>query len=167
VSHGEFSNCDFGKGDFGKGHVGKGDYVGPSSPQGFQNDGQGSLWCAVAETEWGRIPGKAKDGVCWFSYGGKEHETRNFQLVYDRVLSQQPIGPSHGFQNDGAGPLWCAVANTPHGNIPGKANSANTCWYAYGGSEHETRDFSYVSHGDFGKGDFGKGDFGKGRRDFW
>ena len=41
-----------------------------SKPQGHQNDGTGPLWCAIANTEWGKIPGKANHDTCWFAYGG-------------------------------------------------------------------------------------------------
>jgi hypothetical protein len=41
------------------------------------------------------------------------------------------------------GDIWCAVALTEHGNIPGKA-SGNTCWYPYGGKEHSTNHFKFI-----------------------
>jgi len=56
-------------------------------PHGFQNDGAGDLWCAIANTEHGKCPGKAKDGTCWFSYGGKEYHTKDFKLVKSRKYS--------------------------------------------------------------------------------
>jgi hypothetical protein len=42
---------------------------------GKQTDGAGALYCAIVETEWGKIPGKAKRGTAWYSYGGEERET--------------------------------------------------------------------------------------------
>eukprot|EP01126_Amoeba_proteus_P050548 TRINITY_DN5984_c0_g1_i5.p2 TRINITY_DN5984_c0_g1~~TRINITY_DN5984_c0_g1_i5.p2 ORF type:complete len:246 (-),score=39.80 TRINITY_DN5984_c0_g1_i5:232-969(-) len=53
----------------------------PSSAiPGHQND-CGCVYVAIATTQWGNIPGKAKDGLCWFSYDGLEHTTRSFQYV--------------------------------------------------------------------------------------
>jgi hypothetical protein len=48
--------------------------------QGHQEEG-GKLWCAVANTDWGAIPGKAKDGECWYPYAGEEHSTSDFRYV--------------------------------------------------------------------------------------
>lgn len=46
------------------------------------NDDNGDSWCAVAQnTQWGTIPGKAKDGTCWYSYGGVEYTTKDFKYV--------------------------------------------------------------------------------------
>merc|ERR1711904_177747 len=95
---------------------------------GFQTDGAGYLWCAVANTDWGRIPGKAKDGECWYPYGGREHTTRDFEYVRVRKLKKSPQSHPHGFQQDGAGELWCAIAKSEHGKIPGKAKDGE-CWY--------------------------------------
>ena len=35
----------------------------------------GELYAAVAITEQGKIPGKAKDNTCWYSYHGNEIDT--------------------------------------------------------------------------------------------
>ncbi len=51
---------------------------------------------------------------------------------------------SLGHQNDGAGKLWTAVANTQHGLVGGKAKG-DTCWYSYDGREHTTKDFSWLT----------------------
>jgi hypothetical protein len=116
---------------------------------GHQNDGAGDLWAAVAHTGHGDIPGKARNGTCWYPYGGKEHTTNDFSWVCTAFeLVRNAGGPPHGavdcgHQNDGAGTLWAAVAHTNHGDIPGKAQN-NTCWYPYGGKEHTTNDFSWV-----------------------
>ena len=53
-------------------------------PQGYQNDGVGHLWCAVARTPWGRIPGKAQGDTCWYPYGGQEHTTGDFYYIGKR-----------------------------------------------------------------------------------
>ena len=113
------------------------------NPHGHQNDGAGDLWCAIAETEHGKIPGKAKGDTCWFSYGGYEHSTKNFRVIRSHKESSECHGKSQGCQNDATGDLWCAVANTPHGKIPGKAKG-DTCWYPYGGKEHHTHDFKFI-----------------------
>jgi len=116
---------------------------------GFQNDGAGALWCAVAHTNHGDIPGKAKGNDCWYPYGGKEHGTNNFSYVVSRNFrlvrsNYPPPGALQcGFQNDGAGALWATVAHTNHGDIPGKGKGGD-CWYSYGGQEHATNNFSWV-----------------------
>ena len=48
---------------------------------GFQNDGGGQHHAVIADTPHGRIPGKAKNGTCWYAYGGKEHITKEFLWV--------------------------------------------------------------------------------------
>ena len=122
-------------------------------PQGFQTDGGGAHWCAIANTPWGKIPGKADGGTCWFPHGGEEKTTSDFVLV--KQSRQAPPGTEHGFvpqgyQSDGAGYLWCAVARTPWGRIAGKAQGT-TCWFSYAGREHRTADFYYIgARGDKG-----------------
>jgi len=121
----------------------------PNSPAGFQNDGAGQLFCAVAHTPNGNIPGKAKDGNCWYPYGGSERSTTDFSWVVApgarQVQGPRPPGAlAVGHQNDGAGTLYSAIAITPHGNIPGKAKDGN-CWYPYGGKEHSTTNFFWVT----------------------
>ena len=103
----------------------------------------------------GHIPGKAKGGECWFPYGGKEHSTSDFHYFDGSSGSAPNEGTSHsepqraspfppGHQNDGGGDLWCAIANTHHGFIPGKAKDG-TCWYPYGGEEHTTDEYQLAS----------------------
>ena len=121
---------------------------------GYQNDGVGEIYSAVAKTSWGTIPGKAKGKTCWFPYGGKEYTTGNFVWL----TSMQPVkmkkNEGHppklaiecGFQEDGAGYLYAAIAQTKWGKIPGKAKDS-TCWYPYGGSEYYTSDFYWLVRG--------------------
>jgi len=121
----------------------------PSAPAGFQNDGAGQVWCAVAHTPQGNIPGKAIGNTCWYPYGGREISTSDFSWVVAPGARnvQGPCPPGAlavGMQNDGAGVLYAAVAITPQGNIPGKAKD-NTCWYAYGGQECSTNNFFWVT----------------------
>jgi len=117
---------------------------------GNQKDESGDLWCAVAHTIWGDIPGKAKDNNCWFPYDEKEHLTQNFSWVVaegwklEKKESPPQNGLAVGLQNDGAGKLWAAVAHSSEwGDIPGKARD-HTCWYSYGGKEYYTDNFSWV-----------------------
>jgi len=128
----------------------KGGFVPQGGVKGFQNDGAGDVWCVIAHTNWGDIPGKAKGNECWFPYGGKEHSTNNFSWVVCHGYRLERSGGSPpqnslpcGFQNDGAGTLWVAIAHTNWGDIPGKAKD-NTCWFSYGGQEHPTNNFSWV-----------------------
>eukprot|EP01126_Amoeba_proteus_P020054 TRINITY_DN204_c0_g1_i2.p1 TRINITY_DN204_c0_g1~~TRINITY_DN204_c0_g1_i2.p1 ORF type:complete len:229 (-),score=23.50 TRINITY_DN204_c0_g1_i2:61-747(-) len=122
-------------------------------PHGFQNDGAGQVWLAVAHTPHGDIPCKAQGGTAWYSYAGLEHVTNNFSYVEvhgSSLVSGQTNFPPHnavscGYQNDGAGPLYAIIAHTPHGNIPGKGKPG-TAWYAHCGREHMTCDFSWVVH---------------------
>eukprot|EP01036_Dinobryon_divergens_P029387 gene29387-38474_t len=123
----------------------------PSHPvvaKGFQNDCAGELACCVVSTPYGRIPGKYKSGTAWYSYGGREeYTTEEITIVSGHLLpmGSPPSDAAHGFQldSDGAGDLWCAIAHTQWGTIPGKAKG-HTCWYPYGGKEHITSDFQYV-----------------------
>jgi len=126
-----------------------GNYIPASALKtGHQNDGAGDLYAGVAHTNHGDIPGKANANKCWYPYDNKETETNNFSFVistFDLVQSGSKPGNAIncGHQNDGAGTLCAGVAHTDHGNIPGKAKG-DTCWYAYGGQETSTKNFSWV-----------------------
>jgi len=122
-----------GGGGLDAGGLGAGPQAMPAAP-GFQNDGSAEYWCAVANTPYGRIPGKAQDGRCWYSFGGKEECTEDFQIIHAYGFAPGPSGPPHGEQHDSGG-YWCAVADTPHGKIPGKAQGGS-CWYPLYGEEH-------------------------------
>ncbi|KAJ8304028.1 hypothetical protein KUTeg_017611 [Tegillarca granosa] len=119
--------------------------------RGNQTDGCGELWSAVANTPYGTIPGKAKDGTCWYPYGGKEHVTKDFSWItcvrpVEMVWNGGCVPPQAiqcGFQTDGCGYLYAAIAETKWGRIPGKAKD-DTCWYSYGGREHHTKDFHWL-----------------------
>jgi hypothetical protein len=39
--------------------------------QGYQHN-DGKFWCAIGNTPNGKVAGKAKGGICYFGYGGKE-----------------------------------------------------------------------------------------------
>ncbi|XP_074646735.1 uncharacterized protein LOC141902760 [Tubulanus polymorphus] len=116
----------------------------------YQNDA-GPLYLAVADTNIGRIPGKAMKGTCWYSINGKEEETAAFWWI---CASSQlklyrgdfPRGPlASGYQHDGSGLYYSVVADTSYGTIPGKiCASSRLCSYPYGGKEHTTDNFSYV-----------------------
>jgi len=118
---------------------------------GHQNDGAGHLWCVLANTPHGVIPAKGKQGTAWYAYGGKEHETKDFQFatahddchaVLEKSKHGVPHGTVKGRQND-SGEYHMVVCHTTHGNIPGKSNGKKG-WYSYGGKELETHDFSFV-----------------------
>lgn len=107
---------------------------------------------AVAETEWGKIPGKAKDGTCWYPFNGEEHYTDAFHYVVytspHKLIHNGESGPPEGAlpvgnQSDGRGDQYAAIANTEWGRIPGKADG-NVCWYPCNGVEHETQDFDWI-----------------------
>lgn len=119
---------------------------------GFQTDGAGEQWMGVAETEWGQIPCKAGYGICWYGYGGTEYTTEDFHYIVHtsphKFVANDGNGAPDGAiitgnQTDGRGDQYAAIANSEHGRIPGKACD-NTCWYPYGGVEHETTDFDYI-----------------------
>ena len=46
-----------------------------------QNDSTGKVYAAVAETNWGPIPGKAKGDSCLFPYDGKEQSSKKFHWI--------------------------------------------------------------------------------------
>ena len=54
---------------------------------GKQHDGE-KTWCAIANTQWGRIPGKANHDTCWYPYDGEEHKTDNFWFVNKGKIEQ-------------------------------------------------------------------------------
>jgi len=120
-------------------------------PCGYQNDGSGQLWGALAHTTHGDIPGKAKANTCWYAYAGEEQTTNNFSYIIQKwaVLSlnlfpNPPPSVVTGQQNDETGIIYLAVANTPWGKIAAKAKG-NTAWYPYGGKEHTTNSFEWLS----------------------
>lgn len=134
-------------------HVSSSSFPPPQTIQkGNQTDGYGVLWSAVANTPHGTIPGKAKDGTCWYPYGGKEHLTKDFSWItcgrpVEMIWNGGPVPPQAiqcGVQTDGCGNLYAAVAETKWGRIPGKAKDG-TCWYSYGGKEHHTKDFHWLA----------------------
>ena len=104
-------------------------------PQGYQGD-TGSYWCAIARVREGKIPGQARGDRCWYSYAGKEHYTKDFEIMRGQSLSRTVDGAEpQGKQLDKHGELWCAVANSYFGRIPEKAKDGR-CWFPYGGQEH-------------------------------
>jgi len=135
------------------------DFVQQSEPpanalaMGYQNDGRGHQYFAVAETEWGKIPGKASDGTCWYCYNGVEYTAEDFHYVIytspHKLVGNDSSGPPEGAvpagsQTDGRGDQYAVIANSEWGRIPGKAISEGTCWYPFDGQEHETTDFEWI-----------------------
>jgi hypothetical protein len=119
------------------------------APLGHQKDAAGDVYLALAHTEHGDIPGKAKGNQCWYPFGGKEHTTNNFSWIVQPLshvrngVSPQGLWGMPAGNQPNFGTLYVAIAHTEHGDIPGKA-SGNTCWYCFGGNEFTTNDFSYV-----------------------
>jgi len=64
-------------------------------------------------------------------------------MSFQLVKSGAPPAHTPQGQQPNFGPLWLAVAHTPHGNVPAKAANGQ-CWYPYGGKEHQAGDFSWV-----------------------
>lgn len=129
-----------------------------SCPRGYQvtERGEESIYCALAHSRHGDIPGKAIPGsCCWYPYGGREYRTDEWSWIVGaarRVPSAlcrrdlatgNPTHPALGHQLDGAGHEWVAIAHTQWGDIPGKA-AGDTCWFPYKGREHITSNFDYV-----------------------
>lgn len=105
--------------------------------------GETELFCAVANSEWGTIPGKSNGEVCWFAYNGAEHQTSDFHYLYaDYVIGG--ANPLKVGQADGETDLFAAIAHTDHGDIPGKATS-DACWYSYEGAEVAATSWDFVS----------------------
>jgi hypothetical protein len=51
-------------------------------PPVLTQDGYGSLWFALAQTEHGQIPAKASETKCWYTFAGEEYETTvDFQFA--------------------------------------------------------------------------------------
>ncbi len=101
------------------------------APQG--KDGRGGLWCAIANTEWGAIPGWARAGedTCHFEYYGPKAST-DFTLVKGAIITDDaneidPLGHENGEE------IYCGVAISSVGLVPGKARVGGWCQYAHDG----------------------------------
>ena len=108
------------------------------------------MWCAIANSvEGGRIPGKAKNGICYYALKGTEYKTDDFVLVTDQDLMYKDqlipdIVPAPGYMTDGQGAMWCAVIDTMYGRLPGRATKTHA-WYTFGGRDFVTdKDFWIV-----------------------
>ena len=121
-----------------------------SDPQGdIEDDVDGfkrtdRWWCGYSKESSGdRIPGKVHGDILKYSENGVVKTTFKFAKVESNDYSDKP-GPfpqgSHAGKH-----FWCAVAITPSGRIPGKADADGTCWYVQGGVEHKTTDFLYLN----------------------
>lgn len=51
---------------------------------GHQEDDGEAYYVTVAHTEEGDVPGKGKDGKCWYSFGGEERRAEEFSYVISR-----------------------------------------------------------------------------------
>ena len=117
-----------------------------------------ALWCALAhDPNCGMVPGFCEssavgpDGLegytsetkCFYPLNGAECQTNKFVVVPFQNRSKTPVGPRHCME--GSMKRWCAVVQTPFGQIPGKADSDQNCWYSHGGKEFHVRSgFEYV-----------------------
>jgi len=48
---------------------------------GHQLDDGCTYYAAVARSQWGALPAKAKDNYCWYPYNGMEHKTSDFDWI--------------------------------------------------------------------------------------
>ena len=118
---------------------------------GHQNDGSGSYWLVIVNTPNGRIPGKARAGKAWYSFGGKEHESTDFHWikvargyrVHQEKCNSVPHGAVVGFQHNNNKAVFGVICHTPHGHVPGKSNGQEA-HYGWGGKEETCRNFSYI-----------------------
>ena len=61
--------------------------------EGIKHQGRANgvrFWCAIAHTEHGNILGKSADGVCMYSYAGKEIVAKNFTIFKGQSLAKTP-----------------------------------------------------------------------------
>jgi len=123
---------------------------------GNETDTGHDLALAIAHTDKGQVPGKARGNTCWYGYGGKEYTASVFfwvvakdkgslKLVPDDANGPPPRALKLGLQIDRGERYYCAVAMSDHGQIPGKAKGCG-CWYSYDGKEMYTKHFSWVVH---------------------
>ena len=97
--------------------------------------------------------GKANTQVCWYSYGGKEYETKDFSWIVSDGISQLlnnngKFNPPDtaikiAVAHDGNGPYYSIIAKTQWGLVPGKANRRQA-WFPYGGKEYTTLNFDWI-----------------------
>jgi len=130
-----------------------------ATPVGKDADGR-ELYNIVAYTEHGEIPGKAaSNGDGYYPYGEVEVAISHYDfkwIVFNRpvyLCKNDNSGPPSsavkvGFQTDGGGDHYAAVADThdcsdSRGSHPGKAKGQE-CWYSFGGEECKTSSFSWV-----------------------
>ena len=45
------------------------------------HDNNGPYYSIIANTEWGKIPGRANNREAWFPYQGLEHNTHDFEWI--------------------------------------------------------------------------------------
>ena len=48
---------------------------------GHQLDDGCTYYAAVARSQWGALPAKAKDNYCWYPYNGMEYKTSDFDWI--------------------------------------------------------------------------------------
>jgi hypothetical protein len=106
-------------------------------------DDKGDLWSALANTEWGKIPGYVRDNMCYFEYCGPR-STNDYTVVKGAVLTDDanevlPLGDENGEE------IFCAVAQTSNATIPGKARIGYVGYVYDGQGVYEaSSSFSYL-----------------------
>jgi hypothetical protein len=111
-------------------------FVSSLAAHGQDSNGIG-LRSALANTQWGEIPGYVRDGesVCYFVYGSRG-DTTDYTIVKGAVFSDDsnevfPLGEEDSDE------VFCAVGSTPYGRIPGRANYGIFS-YSYDGASAAT-----------------------------
>ena len=122
-----------------------------------EKEGRGRCEPGLAKTEWGIIPGKCKEGKCWFTFEGTAKSTESFDRIVGTETDpirfipfkenvEPPSTAIAGNEKGQSTPIYAAIADTEWGLIPGKAQG-NTCWYHYGGQERTTKNFFWLDRG--------------------
>ena len=126
----------------------------------FANGSDGFFEPCLADTRWGVIPSKCKDGKAYVPYGGREHifEGNNYatiegtidepiMLIPNEADMVPPNGAIFSRQLDQSNPVYACVAETRDGlYIPGKRHTGwdGYCFYAQDGDERSTRKYSWI-----------------------
>lgn len=111
----------------------------------------GAIYHAIAKHDTARIPGKARDGKCWFPYDKKELHTDDFELVHTKskahlILNDGSGPPRAAIKYDNCGLGYALVAITQYGTIPGVfKEKEKKCVYTFKGEYHMTETFYWVT----------------------
>ena len=86
----------------------------------MQEDDGEAYYVTVAHTEEGDVPGKGKDGKCWYSFGGEERRAEEFSYVICRFPSNQVFVGSLATKNH-LSVIYSAVAKFDE-SLPAHSN---------------------------------------------